>query len=30
MGGDLETKLYDGGAGKAGDGPIPGALAQNR
>ncbi len=27
---DLAAKLYDGDAGKAGDGPIPGASAQSR
>ena len=27
---DLAAKLYDGEAGKASDGPIPGASAQNR
>lgn len=27
---DLHSKLYDGGAGKAGEGPVPGASAQNR
>ena len=26
----LEEKLFDGNAGKAGDGPNPGASAQNR
>jgi hypothetical protein len=27
---DLLSKLYDGGAGNAFDGPSPGASAQNR
>ena len=27
---DLETQLYDGGAGNAFDGPSPGASAQSR
>ena len=30
MRGDLPTKLYDGVAGITGNGPSPGASAQNR